>query len=78
MIMPDWRKLWILSLVLSASFGFGYGWKQARDNPVMDTTKIVEPPEVKLLKKGRYDQATKVDGISGELQFLWKRDKANN
>ncbi len=72
MIMPDWRKLWILCLVLAGLFRFGYGWKHARDNPMMGTTKIIEPPEVKLLKKGRYDEAAKaiLDSIKDERRIL--------
>jgi hypothetical protein len=71
---PDWRKLWISSLVLAGLFGFGYGWKQARDNPTMGMTKIMEPPEVKLLKRGRYDEAARavLDSIKDEKKDSWR------
>ncbi len=74
MITQDWRKLWIVSLVLAGLFGFGYGWKQARDNPMRGMTKIIEPPEVKLLKKGRYDEAAKaiLDSIKDEKKDSWR------
>jgi len=74
LITPDWRKLWIVSLVLAGLFGFGYGWKQARDNPMRGMTKIIEPPEVKLLKKGRYDEAAKaiLDSIKDEKKDSWR------
>ena len=73
---PDWRKLWISSVVLAGLFGFGYGWKHARDNPVFGITeaKVVEPPEVKFLRKGRYDEAAKaiLDSIKDEKKDSWK------
>lgn len=76
MITPEWRKLWICSLVLAGLFGFGYGWKQASDNPLlgMPKTKIIEPPEVKLLRKGRYDEAAKaiLDSIKDEKKDSWR------
>jgi hypothetical protein len=76
LITPDWRKLWISSSVLAGLFGFGYGWKQARDNPLigMTKTKIIEPPEVKLLKKGRYNEAAKaiLDSIKDETKDSWR------
>lgn len=72
----DWRKLWIGSAVLAGLFGFGYGWKQARDNPFMGTTKtkVIEPPEVKLLRKGRYDEAARavLDSIKDEKKDSWR------
>jgi len=62
--------------VLAGLFGFGYGWKQARDNPLigMTKTKIIEPPEVKLLKKGRYNEAAKaiLDSIKDEKKDSWR------
>lgn len=73
---PDWRKLWISSLVVAALFGFGYGWKHSRDNPVFGMTeaKVVEPPEAKLLSKGRYDEAAKavLDSIKDEKKDSWR------
>jgi tetratricopeptide (TPR) repeat protein len=37
-------------------------------------TKIIEPPEVKLLRKGRYDEAAKaiLDSIKDEKKDSWK------
>jgi hypothetical protein len=64
----DWRKLWIGSLVLASLGGFTYGWKQRSENPpFIITRKAEEPPEVKLLRKGRYDDAAKavLDSIKG-------------
>ncbi len=60
--------------MLAGLFGFGYGWKQARDNPMRGMTKIIEPPEVKLLKKGRYDEAAKaiLDSIKDEKKDSWR------
>jgi hypothetical protein len=62
--------------VLAGLFGFGYGWEQARDNPLigMTKTKIIEPPEVKLLKKGRYNEAAKaiLDSIKDEKKDSWR------
>lgn len=74
MIAPDWRKLWLFSLVLAGLFGFGYGWEQARNAPIVGTTRIIEPPEVKLLKKGRYDEAAKaiLDSIKEEKKDSWR------
>jgi hypothetical protein len=55
-----WRKLWITSLLLTALSGFAYGWRQRSENPpFIITTKSKEPPEMKLLRKGRYDEAAK-------------------
>ena len=76
MITLDWPKLWISSLVVAALFGFGYGWKRARDNPIFGMTqaKVVEPPEVKLLRKGRYDEAANaiLDSIKDEKKDSWR------
>jgi hypothetical protein len=76
LITLDWPKLWISSLVVAALFGFGYGWKRARDNPIFGMTqaKVVEPPEVKLLRKGRYDEAANaiLDSIKDEKKDSWR------
>jgi hypothetical protein len=72
---PDWRKLWIGSLVLAALGGFTYGWKQRSENPpFIITRKAEEPPEVKLLRKGRYDDAARavLDSIKDEKKDYFK------
>jgi hypothetical protein len=72
---PGWRKLWISSLLLAAVCGFIYGWKQRFENPPFNITiKTEEPPEVKLLRKGRYDEAAKVtlDSIKVEKKDYFK------
>ena len=40
----------------------------------MTKTKIIEPPEVKLLKKGRYNEAAKaiLDSIKDEKKDSWR------
>ena len=76
MITLDRPKLWISSLVVAALFGFGYGWKRSRDNPIFGMTqaKVVEPPEVRLLRKGRYDEAANaiLDSIKDEKKDSWR------
>jgi hypothetical protein len=65
----NWQKLWIGSLVLAALCGFAYGWHQRSVNPpFVITRRTEEPPEVKLLRKGRYDEAAKaaLDSIKDE------------
>jgi hypothetical protein len=72
---PGWRKLWIGSLVLAALCGFIYGWKQRSENPpFIITGKAEEPPEMKLLRKGRYDDAAKaaLDSIKDEKKDYFK------
>jgi hypothetical protein len=72
---PGWRKLWIGSLVLAALCGFIYGWKQRSENPPFIVTRTTEePPELKLLRKGRYDDAAKVilDSIKDEKKDYFK------
>jgi hypothetical protein len=71
----DWRKLWIGSVVLAALCGFIYGWRQRSENPPsIITRKTEEPPEVKLLRKGRYDDAAKaiLDSIKDEKKDYFK------
>jgi hypothetical protein len=71
----DWRKLWIASLVLAILCGFIYGWKQRSENPpFVITRKAEEPAEVKLLRKGRYDDAAKaaLDSIKDEKKDYFK------
>ncbi|MGD0793633.1 MAG: hypothetical protein ABR920_17870 [Terriglobales bacterium] len=75
MFSPGWRKVWIGSLVLAALCGFTYGWKQRSENPpFIITRKSEEPPEVKLLRKGRYDDAAKaiLDSIKDEKKDYFK------
>jgi len=72
-----WRKLWIGSLVLAALCGFAYGWERRLENPpyvITITTKAEEPPEVRLLKKGRYDEAARaiLDSIKDEKKDYFK------
>lgn len=57
MIRPQWRKLWVTSLLLTALCGFSYGWKEREENPPPIITIGKEPPETRLLKKGSYDEA---------------------
>jgi hypothetical protein len=71
----NWRKLWIGSLVLAALCGFTYGWKQRSENPpFVITIKGEEPPELKLLRKGRYDEAARaiLDSIKDEKKDYFK------
>jgi len=66
---PGWRKLWIISILLAAPCGFIFGWQRRIENPPFNITiKTEEPPEVKLLRKGRYDEAAKatLDSIKDE------------
>jgi hypothetical protein len=74
LIKPDWQKLWILSLALAALFGFSYGWEQNSDNPSVRTIKSQEPPEVKLLRRGHYDEAARaiLDSIKDEKKDYWR------
>jgi hypothetical protein len=72
---PNWRKLWIGSLVLAALCGFIYGWQHRSENPPFIITRNAEePPEVKLLRKGRYDDAAKaiLDSIKDEKKDYFK------
>lgn len=72
---PDWRKLWIGSLVLAALCGFAYGWHQRLVNPpFLITTKGEEPPETKLFRKGHYDEAVRaiLDSIKDEKKDYFK------
>jgi len=69
------RKLWISSLALTALCGFTYGWKNRSENPpFVITKKAEEPPEVKLLRKGRYDEAAKaaLESIKDEKKDYWR------
>jgi hypothetical protein len=72
---PNWRILWIGSLVLAALCGFAYGWRQRSENPpFIITTKSKEPPEMKLLRKGRYDEAAQavLDSIKDEKKDYFR------
>jgi hypothetical protein len=68
LIRPQWRKLWFSSLLLTALCGFAYGWKEREENPPPIITKGKEPPEYRLLRNGRYDEAVKgiLDSIKDE------------
>ena len=68
MIRPQWRKLWVSSLLLTALCGFAYGWKEREENPSPIITIGKKSPEIRLLKKGRYDEAAKtiLDSIKDE------------
>jgi tetratricopeptide (TPR) repeat protein len=68
LIKPQWCKLWTSSLLLTALFGFAYGWKQREENPPRIIRIGKEPPEYRLLKRGRYDEAAKaiLDSIKDE------------
>ena len=74
MIRPQWRKLWVGSLFLTALCGFAYGWKERDENPPPIITIEKEPPEIRLLKKGRYDEAAKaiLDSIKDERKDFRK------
>lgn len=75
MFSPNSRKLWIGSLVLAALCGFIYGWQQRSENPpFIITRKSEELPEIKLLRKGRYDDAAKaaLDSIKDERKEYFK------
>ena len=72
---PGWRKLWISSLLLAAPCGFIYGWQRRIENPPFDITiKTEDPPEVKLLRRGHYDEAVKatLDSIKDEKKDYFK------
>lgn len=74
MIRPQWRKLWVSSLFLTALCAFAYGWKERDENPPPIITIEKEPPETRLLKKGRYDEAAKaiLDSIKDERKDYGK------
>jgi hypothetical protein len=60
---------------LAALCGFIYGWKQRSENPPFIITRNAEePPETKLLRKGRYDDAAKaaLDSIKDEKKDYFK------
>jgi hypothetical protein len=75
LLSSGWRKLWISSLLLAAPCGFSYGWQRHVENPPFNVTiKTEDPPEVKLLRKGRYDEAAKatLDSIKDEKKDYFK------
>jgi hypothetical protein len=74
LIKLQWRKVWVSSLVLAALFGFAYGWQQREENPPPIITVGKEPPQYRLLKKGRYDEAAKaiLDSIKDERNEYMK------
>jgi hypothetical protein len=70
-----WKKLWVASIALATLCGFSYGWRQRSENPpFVITRKTEEPPEIKLLRKGRYDEAAKValESIKDEKKEYFK------
>ena len=73
LIRPQWRKL-VGSLLLTALCGFAYGWKERDENPPPIITIEKEPPETRLLKKGRDDEAAKtiLDSIKDERKDYGK------
>jgi hypothetical protein len=75
LLRSNLRNLWIGSLVLAALCGFVYGWHQRSVNPpFVITRKTQEPPEMKLLRKGRYDEAAKavLDSIKDEKKDYFR------
>lgn len=67
--------LWTASLVVAAICGFAYGWEERLENPLMLTTiKGKEPPELLLLRKGRYEEAAKIilDSIKDEKKDYFR------
>jgi len=61
--------------VLAALCGFAYGWHERSVNPpFVITRKTEEPPEVKFLRKGRYDDAARatLDSIKDEKKDYFK------
>jgi hypothetical protein len=74
LIRPQWRKLWVSSLLLTALGGFAYGWKEREENPPPIITIEKAPPETRLVKKGRYDEAAKaiLDSIKDESKDYGK------
>lgn len=75
MVIAPWKKLWAASIVLAALCGFFYGWKQRSENPpFVITRKAEEPPEIKLLRRGRYDEAAKaaLESIKDEKKEYFK------
>ena len=61
--------------MLAALCGFAYGWEQRLENPpFVITIKGEDPPELKLLRKGRYDEAVRaiLDSIKGEKKDFIK------
>jgi hypothetical protein len=69
--------VWVASLGLAALSGFSYGWRQRSENPPLEIIrKAEEPPETKLLRKGRYDEAIKaaLESIKDENTAYLKYD----
>jgi len=75
LVIAPWRKLWVASLAFAALCGFLYGWRQRSENPpFVITRKAEEPPEIRLLRKGRYDEAAKaaLESIKDEKKEYFK------
>ena len=64
-----WRMLFGASILVAVVCGFLYGWNQRAENPPFVTViRSDDPPEMKLLRKGRYDEAVTavLDSIKDE------------
>ena len=75
MLNAAWKKFWAASIALAALSGFFYGWRQRSENPpFVITRKAEEPPEIRLLRKGRYDEAAKaaLESINDEKKEYFK------
>jgi hypothetical protein len=75
LLSAAWKKLWAASIAMAALSGFLYGWSQRSENPpFVITRKTDEPPEIKLLRKGRYDEAVKavLESIKDEKKEYFK------
>jgi hypothetical protein len=75
LVIAPWRKLWVASLAFAALCGFFYGWRQRSENPpFVITRKAEDPPEIRLLRKGRYDEAAKaaLESIKDEKKEYFK------
>jgi len=75
LLIAPWKKLGVASLALAAVGGFLYGWEQRLENPpFVMTRKAEESPEIKLLRRGRYDEAAKaiLQSIKDEKKEYFK------
>lgn len=56
----NFRRMWIGSLLVVAIAAFGYGWEHRAGNPPLIVIgKSSVAPELKLVEKGRYDDAVR-------------------
>jgi hypothetical protein len=70
-----WRMLFGGSILVAVVCGFLYGWNQRAENaPFVTVIKSEDPPESKLLRKGRYDEAVTavLDSIKDEKKDYLK------